>query len=340
MSDGKLQNVEIFKVGKWRGSKTVDATPEMLKQIVDNFATINQVPGYGVPVKLGHSNKVGSPAYGWMSELALVGDTLVADFGDMEPATVDAIGKRRYNSVSVELYPSIEYDGKVYPNVLGGVALLGSEWPAVKGLKPLSASLFSETAEKLVLELTQEIDVADETTKFSQADHDTLVTAAVAKAKAEVAIELKAAQDAVAVEKARADKAEAEVKTFKDAADQKVIDGVIEAAEKAGKIVPANKEKITKFAASVLKATDPAQRAELMSTFSELVSAQPVKVKFGEDGKAKADAGVETGEKVADTVDARAKAEMSKDTKLSYENAVNKVLAADPELKRAYAQEM
>jgi hypothetical protein len=310
----------------------------MLTQIAENFSTINQVPGYGVPVKLGHTNKEGEPAYGWMSDLQVIGDTLVADFADMDPATVDAIGKRRYNSVSVELYPSIKYEDKTYENVLGGVAFLGAQWPAVKGLKPLSHSLFAEADEKL--ELTQEIEVADEKTKFTQDEHDTLVTAAVAKAIADAKVELKAAQDATAAEKARAEKAEKELATFKDAADQKVIDGVIEAAEKAGKIVPANKDKIAKFAATVLKATDPAQRAELMTTFGELVAAQPVKVKFGEDGKSKSNSSVETGEKVADTVDARAKIEQSKDAKLSYEAAVNKVLAADPELKRAYAQEM
>ena len=338
---GKLQNVEVFKVGKHRGSRTVNADGPMLDRIVSNFNSINKIEGYGVPVKLGHSSKVGSPAYGWMSDLTRVGDTLVADFADMDPAIVDAISKRRYNSVSVELYPRIEHGGKIFNDVLGGVALLGAEWPAVKGLKPLSASMFAEVADEK-LELTEEPTVANEATTFTQETHDALVLAATTKQGEKHATELKAATDATAVEKARADKAETELKAFRDAADKASIDALITAAEKSGKIVPANKDKMVKLAGQVMKATDLKDRAELMTTLTELLDGMKPKVTFGENGRSEAKDPAEQATKASDRVDTAAKALLSADTsgKMTYEQAAKAALAADDELRHDYATEM
>jgi hypothetical protein len=216
-----LNNVEIFRVGRWRGNKTVEATPALLDQIVGNFHQLNaKVSGYGVPVKLGHSDAVGAPAFGWMSDLQRVGDVLVADFSDVDPAIVDAIGKRRYNSVSIELYPVVNYSGKIFENVLGGVALLGAEWPAVKGLKPLSGSLFSENEEKLVLSDKEMEDVKT----FTETEHDTLMADAVVKATSDLSAKLAASE-------ARASTAEAAVKAFREDADKASVAAIIEAAD-------------------------------------------------------------------------------------------------------------
>lgn len=336
---GNLQSVEIIKAGSWRASTgRVNVSSEMLDQIVSNFSSINQVAGYGVPGKLGHSNAVGAPAYGWMSDLQRVGDTLVADFSDVPPEIVDAIAKHRYNSVSVELYPKVEYEGKSFENVLGGVAFLGAEWPAVKGLKPLWASKFSEAEQKLELTLTEEPAVANDEMKFSQAQSDSFVLAAETRVRAELAATIKTATDATAAEKLRADKAEADLKKFRDDADKSTIDAMIAAAEKAGKVVPANKERITKLAGSVMKMSAE-DRTEALATLTELINGSAPKVKFGEQGKSKSDDTAAQGEKASDQVDAAARSLMSADTtrKLTYEQAVTAALAADPDLKRAYA---
>lgn len=336
---GNLQSVEIIKVGQWNASTgRVNVTSAVLDQLVANFGTINQVAGYGVPGKLGHSNAVGAPAYGWMSDLARVGDTLVADFSDVPPEIVDAIAKRRYNSVSVEIYPKVAFDGKNFENVLGGVAFLGAEWPAVKGLKPLSASKFSEDEQKLELTLTEEPHVANEEIKFTQATADALVLAAETRLKSEHTVALKAATDATGVEKLRADTAEAALKKFRDDADKAAVEALITAAEKAGKIVPANKERITKLAGSVMKLSAE-DRGDAITTLAELINGSAPKVKFGEKGASKSDDTAAAGQKASDQVDAAAKALLGADTsgKMTYEQAVNAALRADPELKSAYA---
>lgn len=335
---GNLQNVEIIKAGSWRAQTgRVNVTSAMLDQIVQNFATINQIAGYGVPGKLGHSSGVGAPAYGWMSELARVGDTLVADFSDVPTEIVDAIAQRRYNSVSVEIYPKVEFDGKSFENVLGGVAFLGAEWPAVKGLKPLSASKFSEAEQKLELTLTEEPQVANEL-KFSQETADALVLAAETRLKSEHTVALKAATDATGVEKLRAEKAEADLKKFHEDADKASVDALIAAAEKTGKIVPANKAKITKLASSVMKMSAE-DRGEAIVTLTELINGSAPKVKFGEQGQSKSTDDAAQGQKASDQLDAAARSLMGADTsgKMTYEQAVKAAMNADPELKSAYA---
>lgn len=334
---GMLRNVEIFKVGIWHGSRTVEATPEMLDQIVSNFDNLNsKISGYGVPIRLGHNNNIGEPAFGWMSELARVGDTLVADFGDVPLAIIDAIGKRSYNSVSVELYPSVTFEGTTFENVLGGVALLGADWPAVKGLKPLSASMFAEAGEKLEL-TNEEIDVAT----FTQEQHDTLTAAAVAKALEDAGTILAAEQAKVTAAEQRAVKAEEALAVLVEDGEKTEITAIIKAAEDKGAIVPANKSKVEAFAETIRKSVVKGdERKALLATFKAFVEALPPRVKFGEQGQSKPNNDAEQGTKAADEIDAKAKALMSASPTLTYEKAVQQVYAANPELKTAYAQEM
>lgn len=337
--NGVLKNVEIFKVGKWNaGTGPVNVTSAMLDDVVSNFGTINQITGYGVPLKLGHLTKPGDPAYGWMSDLARVGDTLVANFSDVDPAIVDAIHAKRYNSVSVELYPNVKYGDKNFKNVLGGVAALGAEWPAVKGLKPLTASEhFAGSEERLELK-------EDDAVNFTSEQHEAILASSVAKAVADTkALNAKELSDALAASKKSGDElviAQTALKTFKDDQAKAEIKAVIEAAEKAGKIVPANKEKITKFAETVLSATDEKVRAELMATFAELVGGAPAKVTFGEKSVATPKEETAAGDKPSDVIATKANgliAAHTGDKPLSFADAVTKVLASDPELKAAYA---
>lgn len=341
-----LKSVEVFSAGTWSGSRKVTVTPAMLDGMVKNFATLNQISGFGVPIKLGHNKTVGEPAYGWMSALERIGDTLVADFADVDPAIVDAISKRRYNSVSVELWPAVEYAGKVFENVLSGVALLGAEWPAVKGLKPLSASVFAEAGDKIELS-TKEPDMT-----FTEDQHATLMAAAVTKAIAETeaktatalseaTAKVTAAEAATAVAVAAKDAAEKTVKDFAEKAEKAEIAEIITAAEKKGQIVPANKAAIEAFAEKVRLSATGEDRKALLASFKGFVEAMPAKVKFGEQGSSEATALAE-GETAVSKIDALVKAHMSATKTTDYAVAFAAVLAdpANAELKTAYAQEM
>jgi hypothetical protein len=333
-----LKDRQIFAMGKWRASTgPVDVTSQMLDDIVASYNGLNsKITGFAIPIKLGHNKRVGEPAYGYAENVRRNGDTLIADFADVPPEIVDAISQRRYNAVSVELRPKIEYAGNTFPNVLSGVALLGAEWPAVKGLEPIFASEFAEEG---ALMLSQEED-AD--MNFTQEQHDAILASAVAKAKdeakAETAAELTAAKTALeAAEQAR-DTANAALEAFRDEAEKSTITAVIEAAEKAGKIVPANKAKIAAFAETIRTSVAKGDaRKALLDQFSEFVGAMPVKVGFKE---ASASTVEEPGsENVQTEINAKV-AEKRKATKdLSYKDALALVFEENPDLKTRYAEE-
>ena len=129
-----LKNVEIFRTGEWNGDKY---TRDDLHDMVRNF---NRV-GFRPPVKLGHAENSGEPAYGWVETIKVVGDRLVADFMDLPRAVYTAIKQRRYDHVSAEIFWNLKRAGKTFRRALKAVALLGTETPAVADLKPLRDSI-------------------------------------------------------------------------------------------------------------------------------------------------------------------------------------------------------
>lgn len=323
-----IKDREIFKIGRWRGSSTVNVDAAYLADMILSYVELNsKVSGFAIPLKLGHNKKVGEPAFGYAENIHLSedGGTVLADFNDVPAEIVDAITKKQYNTVSVEIYPKVEFGGVVHKNVLSGVALLGAEWPAVKGLRPLS--MFSEDGEQSI-SLSQEED-AD--MNFTQADIDT----AVAAARAEVTLTAAAATTA---EKERADRAEAALAAFADEAEKAAVVAVIEAAEKAGKIVPANKAAVLAMSEAIRLSVDPAKRKEALTAFSAFVEAMPAKVKFGEKAASEqADPNVEAS--AGAQVDVEVKKLMAADKNKTYRAALDEVFAALPDLKTAYAEE-
>lgn len=342
---GVVKDVEVFSIGTWRGSQKVKVDSNYLDNMVQSFQNLNSsVPGFAAPIKIGHNTRVGEPAYGWVSDLRRVGDKIVADFADVPGDMIDAIKKRLYNSVSIEVYPAVEYAGQVFKNVLGAVALLGAEWPAVKGLKPLSASLFAECdLEKLELDEKEEGQMAT----FTQEQHDDAVklavTEAVNAAKAEMAASVEAANKKATEEGERADRAEAALTSFQsDALDAQIAE-IIEQGVKDGRILPAKKDEVAAMA-SVFK--DKAsekikfgdKEVTVIDMFKSYVDGLPKAVKFGEKGGSQSDQ--TRGEDTAEAeVDAKARAKMAADKELNYAGAVALVFAEDPDLKVRYAEE-
>lgn len=328
---GVLKDREIFKAGKWRASTgAVEATSAMLDQIVASYNGLNsKVQGYAIPLKLGHTNVKGAPAMGYASNVRRQGDTLLADFTDMPPEIVDAISAKRYNSVSVELWPKIVHDGAEFEQVLSGVALLGAEWPAVKGLKPVYASEFAADG---ALMLSQEEDTNMPQT-FTQEQYDAVKTEAATALAAETA--------KVTAQTERAERAEAALASFTDAAEKADIATIIEAAEKAGKIVPANKEKVTAFAEKLRSTLKGDDRKAVITMFKEFVENLPKKVDYTESGRGSVEKPGD-GANAADEVNQKVKAAQKAaggEKKLSYKDALAQVFEEDPDLKTRYAEE-
>ena len=89
------------------------------------------------PVVVGHP-KTDAPAYGWVGSLKAEGNSLLADFAQMDAAFAEQVRQGRYKKVSASFYqpdaPANPAPGKWS---LRHVGFLGAHPPAVKGLKPI-----------------------------------------------------------------------------------------------------------------------------------------------------------------------------------------------------------
>lgn len=128
-------NVEIFAVGTWNGNKFTS------KDLDNVVAAYNETKGdFNIPIKLGHNDKQklleedGLPAAGWLENIKRVGNKLVGDFKAVPGKVADLIESGAFRKRSIELNPDFKIGDTVYPLVLTGIALLGSNLPAVEGL--------------------------------------------------------------------------------------------------------------------------------------------------------------------------------------------------------------
>lgn len=89
------------------------------------------------PVVVGHP-KTDAPAYGWVGSLKAEGNSLLADFAQMDAAFAEQVRQGRYKKVSASFYqpdaPANPAPGKWS---LRHVGFLGAHPPAIKGLKPI-----------------------------------------------------------------------------------------------------------------------------------------------------------------------------------------------------------
>ena len=136
----ELNNVEIFASGTWNGFKFVD---QDLNEIVTNTNNLISKSTHKPPLKLGHStNQVldkqtdGDPALGWINNLNLQDNKIIADFKDIPKIVMEAIEKGLYKKISVEM-KHIDHTGWI----ITAAALLGADLPAVKTIDDLQAFL-------------------------------------------------------------------------------------------------------------------------------------------------------------------------------------------------------
>jgi hypothetical protein len=138
-----IANVEIFRVGRWNSD---DYSVQDLDDMVRNFPLV----GFQVPLKIGHAEKSGGRAYGWVRNLRRVGDKLIADFTDIGSDLFRVIKQRGYDQVSSEIFWNLERNGRKFRRVLRAVALLGAEVPGVSGLAPLRTVAHSQRSSSVM----------------------------------------------------------------------------------------------------------------------------------------------------------------------------------------------
>lgn len=131
----EINGVEVFRTGTWNGDAY---TRRDLDDMVEAFGHV----GFTPPVKLGHFERSGEPAYGWVKAIRRVGERLLADLADVPASIYNAIKSRRFDAVSSEIFWNVTRGEKTFRRAFAGVAILGSEIPAVANLKPLRSVVF------------------------------------------------------------------------------------------------------------------------------------------------------------------------------------------------------
>jgi len=146
-----IKGVEIFKTGVHNGDTyKVDDLRSMI-------AAADKV-GFLPPLKLGHMDdadtkkllkKEGMAAFGWVKNLRVEGQKLLADFTDVPRRLGELIKKGAYKRVSAEIYWNYKRGASTFPRALKAVALLGAEIPAITDLKDVEALYLSTPGEYL-----------------------------------------------------------------------------------------------------------------------------------------------------------------------------------------------
>ena len=359
----ELRGIEIFMVGTHNGDtyKRKD-----LEAMVEAFNALDFKPA----LRIGHAapgeNESATPSVGWIENLRLEGDKLIADFVNIADEIFAAINKKAFTRVSSEIFWNFERAGRTFSRVLKAVALLGVGIPGVAGLKPLTpeqyAALFgSATAKAYTADLTyprntQETEMNEEEVKRIAAEAAAAAQAAAEKKfTAQLAAEKQAREEA---EQRHKDEMTAQAKKFADAqltADQAKIRVIADSCK-----LPALRGYVAAFAQAVGLA--PAEKkytigvnaekkdievsgieavekfvAEINATVSKLYKETGHAAMLGaNDDPAGEKSYLDNRQAAGQEVAKRVSEAQAKDSKLSYDLALEQVLAADTELKSAY----
>ncbi len=355
----KINEVEIMRTGTFnpggaaKGRK-VTITETDLEEMVTSFNELVPVGGFTPVLKLGHAEAQrfigqgsGAPNLGIIEKIWREGAKVLANFVNVPDAVVDLIRQKRFNNVSVEIVPSMEFDGKTFANVLTAVALLGAELPAVKGLKELSAAVFTQaTVTPISADNTVSYEWETEPmpdTKLTQEQHEALLEAAVSKATAVAKAEYAAETEKLTAERDEAREAvktvKAEYAEYTDEVARAEAETMVDAAIKAGKLLPKQKDAAMAFASNLTGTVKFGDEDKPMATlFADFLGAMPSKVDLKEKGAGSTEEGdTDTYESAGLKVDGLARKAMLENDKLSYADARSLVLESDADLKAAYS---
>ncbi|MHB8579996.1 MAG: hypothetical protein ACYDA4_09050 [Ignavibacteriaceae bacterium] len=146
---------EILKTGKFMSSNGKEK--EFSQTDLENIASSYDPAVSEAPLVIGHP-KTNDPAYGWIENLKVTGDRLIAKAKQVVPEFLEAVKNGLFKKRSV----SLTQDGK-----LRHVGFLGAELPAVKGLADLA---FSETETDTTYEFSDIIPSSISHTPSPQSD--------------------------------------------------------------------------------------------------------------------------------------------------------------------------
>lgn len=130
-----VPDVELCSTGTWNGRPY---TREEFDEAVKNARELGDK--YAIPLKLGHNDEQqlaqadGDPAIGWVTNVRREGNSLFGDYKKVPLKLAQLIKSGAYRTRSCEFLINQEVAGKVRKFMLGAVALLGADLPAVDSL--------------------------------------------------------------------------------------------------------------------------------------------------------------------------------------------------------------
>ena len=151
---------EVMKVGNYFPSESpkemqnkdgsVDFTAEMLDQFVKNTKNLLSK---GEPIRIKHGHNDNVPVIGLAKDINIDDNGVVKILVySLDPDVANAISKGNYPSLSVEVS-----EVKPFGSVIHSIALLGSELPAVNGLKTPDIMYASNESSKPVFRLENKL---------------------------------------------------------------------------------------------------------------------------------------------------------------------------------------
>ncbi|MCK5609666.1 hypothetical protein KAR91_47775 [Candidatus Pacearchaeota archaeon] len=332
--------VEVFAVGTWNG---MPFEKNDLMAMASSFNSLKEF--HDVPLKFGHNDEQpftdGQPALGWVGELFVSGEKLMAKFIDMPKIVHDAMKKKLYKHVSIELDMGVEHKGNFYDLVLSGVALLGADIPAVNTIGDLTTYM---SKEKLSFKKRAVFSTASTETKErsnEMADESEELKALKLKLSASQAETAKLVTSNQSLEKEKIDNkvkfkaVEAAEEHRKGVEERNLLETRLDAMVKEKKIAPFTRDG---FLTDYDQAKDKSVITYAVESMEKTIDANPQY--FGaEQARLKADKNKQEGDlNFSQIVVARAREYMAKHGEKNFAVAKTAVLRADLELAANYTK--
>ncbi len=137
-----IKDVHIFSPGTQTSAQGVtrEFTKDDLMQVADSY----EPDVHEAPIRIGHQDNDKVPAWGWVKDVKMKGDDLVAEV-EFSPLMEDYVKNGLYKKVSASFYsPESQINPEPGKWSLRHVAMLGAQPPAVKGLKGFAYAEESE----------------------------------------------------------------------------------------------------------------------------------------------------------------------------------------------------
>ncbi len=222
--------INIARTGRFRdmSGREVNLTSEALSSIATSYDPAKRQ----APLVFGHP-ALNGPAFGWVEQVRLVGDVLQAKFRDVPDEVRQLVSAGRYRHVSMSLFP----DGG-----LRHVGLLGATPPAIDGLGEVE---FGADTETTTIEFSAE----------PQGSGEEGMTIEEARKRIE---ELEGQNRQLTTQREEAvqakDKTTADFAAYRGEQEAKAREARFEALVTTEKVLPAEKEQVLGFAATLGKA--------------------------------------------------------------------------------------